>query len=138
MAKRKTRKPARRVSRKRSVGAATSGMITDVLGLAVGAIVAKKADSMLPNLNPMIKNVAKIAIGVALPKFVKNPMAKAVGDGMIAVGAASLVGTVVPALGATDEVLVVSGVDEIGGVDEINGLSEVNGVDEIGEVEVDY
>jgi len=66
-----------------------------------------------------------------------------VGQGMIAVGESSLVGGLVPALGATDEVLILSGVDEISevnGIDEIGAddINEVNGVDEIGEIDMDF
>lgn len=123
---------------RRRVGAAGGGLIMDVLGITAGAIVARKVDSFLPNLNPTIRNAAKVAVGVALPKFVKNPMIKAVGDGMIAVGGAGLVGGLVPALGATDEVLVISGADEINevnGIDEIGqaDINEVNGIDELSE-----
>jgi hypothetical protein len=132
--KRKKMRPTRR----RRVGAAGGGLIMDVLGITAGAIVARKVDSFLPNLNPTIRNAAKVAVGVALPKFVKNPMIKAVGDGMIAVGGAGLVGGLVPALGATDEVLVISGADEINevnGIDEIGqaDINEVNGIDELSE-----
>jgi len=127
-----------RPTRRRRVGAAGGGLIMDVLGITAGAIVARKVDSFLPNLNPTIRNAAKVAVGVALPKFVKNPMIKAVGDGMIAVGGAGLVGGLVPALGATDEVLVISGADEINevnGIDEIGqaDINEVNGIDELSE-----
>ena len=124
--------------RSRSVGAATSNMVTTVLGVTAGAVLARQVDKLLPNLNPTIRNAAKVAVGVALPKFVKSPIMASVGSGMVAVGGASLVGNFLPALGATDEVLVLSGADEIAevnGLDEIGSdeVSEVNGLDEIGE-----
>jgi hypothetical protein len=128
-------------------GAGKAGnMITQILGITAGAIIAKKVDTFLPNLNPTIRNAAKVALGVALPMVAKMPLMASVGQGMIAVGASSLVGGLVPALGATDEVLILSGLDEIGGDDdisEVNGIdeignddiSEVNGLDEIGEMD---
>lgn len=138
MAKRRKKSAPRRRSR-RSVGAVNSGMITDVLGIVAGAVIAKKVDSMLPNLNPTMRNGAKLAAGVLLPTFIKNPMVASIGKGMIAMGGAQLVGTLLPALGATDEVLVLSGIDEISEVnrlDEIGSdIAEVNGLDEIGEVD---
>jgi hypothetical protein len=100
----------------------------------------------------------KVALGVALPRFIKNPLMTSVGQGMIAVGATELIGSFVPSLGAADDVVLLSGLDEMGGLDEIgeyselsgldvmngnisevNGygdISEVNGLDEIGEVEM--
>jgi hypothetical protein len=140
------RKAARtKVVRRRKMGSSTAfkagSMFTQILGITAGAIAAKKVDSLLPNLNPNIRNAAKVVLGAALPMFVKSPLMASVGQGMIAVGASSLVGGLVPALGATDEVLVLSGIDEISevnGVDEIGqDISEVNGVDEIGELEFD-
>lgn len=137
MAKRK--KARMRTTRKRrgSVGAAATNVVMDVVGLTAGAIAARQVDKLLPNLNPTIRNAAKIAVGVLLPNFVKTPVVKSIGNGMVAAGGAGLAGTLLPALGATDEVLVLSGVEdmnEVNGVDEIGGdMSEVNGVDEIGE-----
>lgn len=138
MAKRKKAKRTMR-RRSRSVGAGATNIVTTVLGYTAGAVLARQADKMLPNLSPMVRNAAKVALGVALPKFVKSPLMASVGGGMIAAGGAGLVGTFLPALGATDEVLVLSGIDdisEVNGVDEIGGdISEVNGLDEIGEMD---
>jgi hypothetical protein len=145
MARRRKASRAKVVRRRKmgSTGAGKAGsMITQILGITAGAIVAKKVDTFLPNLNPNIRNAAKVALGVALPMFVKSPLMASVGQGMIAVGASSLVGGLVPALGATDEVLVLSGLDEINeinGLDEIGSdeINEVNGLDEIGEMDMD-
>jgi hypothetical protein len=141
----KRRASRTKVVRRRKMGASSASkagsMVTQILGITAGAIIAKKVDSLLPNLNPTVRNAAKVALGVALPMVTKVPLMASVGQGMIAVGASSLVGGLVPALGATDEVLILSGVDEISevnGVDEIgeiNDISEVNGVDEIGEMD---
>jgi len=127
-----------------STGAGKAGsMITQILGITAGAIVAKKVDTFLPKLDANIRNAAKVALGVALPMFVKSPLMASVGQGMIAVGASSLVGGLVPALGATDEVLVLSGLDEISeinGLDEIGSdeINEVNGLDEIGSDDMEF
>ena len=140
------RKAARtKVVRRRKMGASSAykagSLVAQVLGITVGAIAAKKVDALLPNLNPNIRNAAKVVLGVALPMFVKVPLAASIGQGMIAVGASSLVGGLVPALGATDEVLVLSGIEDINavnGMDEIGAdINEVNGVDEIGEIDFD-
>ena len=145
--RRKTTKRApmkRRTSR--SMSGAATGMIAEIGGLAVGAILAKQLNKVL-KFDARILAAGKVVIGVALPKFIKTPIVKSVGQGMIAVGAVELIGGFIPALSGADDVIVLNGLDEIGefetmnGMDisEVNGMddiSEVNGLDEIGEVEV--
>lgn len=146
MARRKktTKRAPRR--RSRSMGAASTGMIAEIGGLAAGAILAKQLNKML-KFDARILAAGKVVLGVALPKFIKTPIVKSVGQGMIAVGATELIGGFIPALSGADDVIVLNGLDEIGEFDEISGMdisevngmsdiSEVNGLDEIGEVEV--
>jgi hypothetical protein len=150
MARRK--KASRKYSRRRkSMGAAATSMVTDIAGLAAGAIVAKQLNKML-KFDARILAAGKVALGLALPKFVKTPIMKSVGNGMIAIGATELVGSFVPALAGTDDLVLLSGLDEIGEIDmigegdemigadiaEVNGtdIAEVNGLDEIGEIEM--
>ena len=159
MARRRTKnKPKRRSYRRSSsMGAVAGNLLTTIGGIAAGAIVAKQLNKML-KFDAKILAAGKVALGVALPKFIKNPLMTSVGSGMIAVGATELVGAFVPSLGAADDVVLLSGLDEMGGLDEIgeyselsgldvmngdisevNGygdISEVNGYDEIGEVEL--
>jgi predicted glycosyltransferase len=151
MAKRK-KSPVKYRRRKKSIGASTGDLLTEIGGIAAGAILAKQLNKML-KFNPRILAAGKLVIGVALPKMVKTPVVKSVGQGMIAVGATELIGSFVPALAGTDDVVLLSGMDEIGELDmmsgsdisEINGLdeiggssdiSEINGLDEIGEIEI--
>lgn len=160
MARRRTKnKPKRRSYRRRSssMGAVAGNLLTTIGGIAAGAIVAKQLNKML-KFDAKILAAGKVALGVALPRFIKNPLMTSVGQGMIAVGATELIGAFVPSLGAADDVVLLSGLDEMGGLDEIgeyselsgldvmngdisevNGygdISEVNGLDEIGEVEM--
>ena len=159
MARRRTKnKPKRRSYRRsRSMGAVAGNLLTTIGGIAAGAIVAKQLNKML-KFDAKILAAGKVALGVALPRFIKNPLMTSVGQGMIAVGATELVGAFVPSLGAADDVVLLSGLDEMGGLDEIgeyselsgldvmngdisevNGygdISEVNGLDEIGDVEM--
>ena len=159
MARRITKnKPKRRSYRRSSsMGAVAGNLLTTVGGIAAGAIVAKQLNKIL-KFDAKILAAGKVALGIALPKFIKNPLMTSVGNGMIAVGATELVGAFVPSLGATDDVVLLSGLDDMGGLDEIgeyselsgldtmngdisevNGygdISEVNGYDEIGEVEL--
>lgn len=140
--RRKTTKPRRRSYKRRSsMGAVASDLLMTVVGVGAGAVVARQVDKVL-KFDTKINSAIKVAAGIALPKFVKTPLVSNIGLGMIAVGAADLVGAFVPALGAApDDVLVISGMDELGGLDmigediaEVNGLdiSTVNGQDDLG------
>lgn len=140
MAKRKkTRKTStRRYSRSRSMGAVGGGIAMDIAGITIGALLAKQVGKLLPKLDPKIGSAGKVALGVALPMFVKNPFAKAVGNGMLAVGGVELIGSFVPGLAGDDDVVLLSGIDDIGGMDisEINGLDDIGGIDEIGAMDI--
>jgi len=143
------RKPKQRSYKRRStsMGAVAGDLLMTVGGIAAGAIVAKQLNKVL-KFDAKILAAGKIGLGIMLPKLSKSPLTTNVGYGMIAVGATELIGSFVPALAGTDDVLLLSGfddnelsgLDEIGAMDisEVNGiddLSEVNGLDEIGEVD---
>jgi hypothetical protein len=133
------------------MGAVAGDLLMTVGGLAAGAIAAKQLNKVL-KFDARILAAGKVALGVALPKLVKNPFMASVGNGMIAVGATELVGAFVPALAGADDVVLLSGMDEIGELDEMSGMdeigamdisevngtdiNEVNGFDEIGEIEM--
>lgn len=101
MAKRrkKSRKVrARRYSRMSGIGAID---FTNILGVVAGAIVAKKVNDFIPvdetgapKINSKIVSGGKLALGVALPMFVKGGALKnvmsGVGAGMVAVGGTEL------------------------------------------------
>ena len=135
MARRRTKnKPKRRSYRRSSsMGAVAGNLLTTIGGIAAGAIVAKQLNKML-KFDAKILAAGKVALGVALPKFIKNPLMSSIGSGMIAVGATELVGSFVPALAGTDDVVLLSGLDEMGMLDEIGMLDEMNGLDDISEV----
>jgi len=131
----------RRSTRRRSMGAAGAGMLMDIAGVVAGAVIAKQLNKVL-KFDAKILAAGKIALGVMLPKFVKNPLINGIGQGMIAIGGTELVGSFIPSLGATDDVIMLSGdfdtdmmsgLDTIGqDVSEVNGfdVAEVNGYDE--------
>ena len=150
--RKKSYKPKRRTTRRSSsMGAVAGNLITTIGGIAAGAIVAKQLNKML-KFDAKILAAGKVALGVALPRFVKSPIMASVGQGMIAVGATELIGSFVPMLAGTDDVVLLSGLDEIGELDEMSGvdfmngdisevngysdINEVNGLDEIGEIEM--
>jgi len=140
-------KPKQRSYKRRStsMGAVAGDLLMTVGGIAAGAIVAKQLNKVL-KFDAKILAAGKIGLGIMLPKLSKSPLTTNVGYGMIAVGATELIGSFVPALAGTDDVLLLSGFDDISGLDEIgamdisevngfNDISEVNGLDEIGEVD---
>jgi hypothetical protein len=93
------------------------------VGLGAGATAAVMVDRLpfLSSLNPKMRAMAKIGIGVMLPAFVKNDMIGHVGDGMIAVGTNQLVASFTPA---------VQGIGEVYGDEGVYGDEDVNGIDE--------
>lgn len=133
MARKKSR-ATKKVSykrRKSSMAGINSSAITSVLAIGAGAIVANQLDKFL-KFDKKILAAGKIVIGVMLPKFAKSPLMSNIGTGMIAVGASQLVSSFVPALGAADDVVVMSGYDynDMSGLDTIGAdISEVNGFD---------
>lgn len=130
--RKKSKRPSRRSYRRSSsMGAVAGDMLMTVGGLAAGAIAAKQLNKVL-KFDAKILAAGKVALGIALPKMVKNPFMANVGNGMIAVGATELVGAFVPALAGTDDVVLLSGLDEIGELDELSGLDEIGAMDEIG------
>lgn len=141
MAKRRKSKKTttRRSSRRRSMGAVSGSIVMDIAGITAGALLAKQVGKLLPKLDPKIASAGKVALGVALPMFVKSPIMKSIGNGMLAVGGVELIGSFVPALAGDDDVVLLSGFDdEISGMDisEINGLDDIGGMDEIGAMDI--
>jgi len=81
-------------------------ILTKTAGLAAGGVGGKVlVKKVAANLDPKLKAIGVIAVGAVLPEMAKrNPMLANVGNGMVAVGGAELVGTLVPAMaGIYDE-----------------------------------
>lgn len=94
MAYRKSRKKGqKKSSRRRRMSGMGSNVIMQALGLVAGAAAGRivgSSSKILPNIDSKIKNAGVVALGVFLPKFVKNPISSSVGAGMIAVGGLGL------------------------------------------------
>lgn len=131
MARKKNKKKIVYRRPKRSIGAIGAEAATEILATTAGAVTAGKLITMLSGkMDGKIASAIPLVVGVVLPKFVKNPMVKGVAQGMIAVGGMKLVTNFLPALGASDDVVLVSGIDEIGALDQIGAdIAEVNGMD---------
>ena len=90
--RRKKTKKIRTFRRKSSMGAID---FTNVLGVVAGSVVASYLDKVIPDtIDNKIVGAGKIALGVALPMFVKSGNMKNIlggaGAGMIAVGSVDL------------------------------------------------
>lgn len=149
---RKRKKSVKRTSRRKSRSKGGMGAIdfTNILGVVAGAVAAGYLDKVVPEtIDNKIVAGAKIALGVALPMFVKGGNMKnilaGVGSGMVAVGSIDLLKEFGVLSGtAEDEMLEISlsgDLDVLSGDDDINvingdvlagddDISVVNGFDE--------
>ena len=122
MAKRKHHAKKRHHSRRRRHGLGAidmGGIITSVAGVAVGAAAAGFINKQfLASQSETIRTIAPIALGVATPMFLKSELGKAVGAGMVAVGA----------LSALKKAEIVGDVTEVSmsGFDELPVIGEIN------------
>ncbi|MEI6508578.1 MAG: hypothetical protein WCO54_08825 [Bacteroidota bacterium] len=118
----------------RRLGARKNSIDTmNIIGVAVGAVVAGYINKLIPadsKISPKIVAGGKIALGVALPLFVKGGKMKntlaGVGSGMVAVGTIDLLKEMDILSGVDDEVLEVT----LNGDQDIlagDDLSVVNG-----------
>jgi len=92
MARRKKAKKAsyrrRRMSGIGKVGSTASSALYVIAGAAVAGYVGK----MLPaSMNDKIKAAVPVAVGIALPRFVKSSVGQGLGAGMVAVGGLKLI-----------------------------------------------
>ncbi len=85
------RKSTKRRSSRRRMGAVGKANIQAALGIIAGAVIGKQVTKFIPIDNENIKNAAVLGIGLAFPMILKGDLGKAIGNGMIAVGGASLV-----------------------------------------------
>ena len=106
MAKRRKKTSHRRRRHGRRMGdpgGMLQGALAVVAGAVAGRLVAKK---LLPNVDERIKNAGVVVLGAAVfPRLIKGELGKAIGAGMIASGGAGLVGSFIPAIGATNDMI---------------------------------
>ena len=159
MAKRRSRKTKRsKISGVRRKRTRMSGIgsidFMNIAGVLAGGVIAgfvntfNKEDetTKLKKIDPKLFAGGKIALGVALPMFIKNPIVSGIGAGMVAVGGLELVKNLAPkmisgfgALEDTDTISIsLEGVNVLSGnnFDEVvlagdNDISVINGNDDI-------
>ena len=136
MARRK-RAVKRKTSRRRKVSGIGSGVISQVAGIAAGAVGASFLTNMaLSKQSNMIKGAAAIAVGMFLPKFVKGSFGAAAASGAMAAGALSLVkefapGMIsgnIPMLGYAEQGQLSDAVAGVEDQTDFSGLSAVAGL----------
>lgn len=134
MAKRKKRRKISGTRRRRSF----SGNIDtqNILGVVVGAVAAGYLNKVIPaTVNDKIVSGGKVALGVALPMFIKSPKTKnlvsGIGAGMIAVGAVDLLKSF-GALSGDFDIPVINGDYLSGDLDELGeDIPVINGSDDM-------
>jgi hypothetical protein len=106
MARKRKKTSTKRRSRRGRVGAIPKGSIMNSVGVIAGAVAGKLvATKTLPNVDDKIKNAGVVALGILLPTFMKNELGKSIGTGMVAVGGLGLVGSFLPAISGTDDMI---------------------------------
>lgn len=70
---------------------------TDLAGVVAGAVIGKIVIAKLPVQNNLIKNGAPIALGAYLSTR-DGDLIRGIGEGMVAMGAANLIGGIVPGI----------------------------------------
>ena len=145
-----------RKHRRHSMHGASKFDTQNLLGLVAGAVIAGYVNKVIPaTMNDKIVSGGKIALGLALQKFMKGSLGHGIGSGMIAVGSVDLLKSFgalsgdfdIPVINgdvlagdvlAGDDLPVINGDDlpVINGDDMIDlGMDDEMGEDEMGEDE---
>jgi hypothetical protein len=114
--------------------------MSNVLGVIAGAVGGKLLDKIIPeSIDAKIVSGGKIALGLALPMFVKTGKAKdvaaGIGSGLIAVGSVELLNSfgVLAGLGAKDSDMLVVSLEGVDDIQVINGVDDINVINGLGE-----
>lgn len=131
MARRKKRKVSSRRRRSRGMGA-IGGEVKTILGMLAGAVAGRVLSSkVLPNVDAKYKAIGQVAVGVVLPRFIKNDFVKAIGAGMIVDGGTRALSSfgIISGVGADDASVEFIGADDI---DTIAGIDDtISGDDDM-------
>jgi hypothetical protein len=83
MARRKHHKKSTHRRRRSGMGAVGTGNMTTLLSMVAGAVVGRVITTKLSDkINPKILAVGQVAVGLFLPKMVKNKFVAGMGAGM--------------------------------------------------------
>lgn len=134
----KKRHSKKRTSRRRRhTMSGTGGTVTNALAMVTGAVIGRVLSTKLSSkVNPKILAGGQIALGLFLPKMVKNKFAAGVGAGMIVNGgvqALSSFGVISAISGLTDGVKVdYLGDDDFDSISGSADIQEIAGIDDMG------
>jgi hypothetical protein len=136
MARKRHHKKRTHRRRKHSMSG-TGGTVTSALAMVTGAVIGRVLSSKLSDkINPKILAGGQIAVGVLLPKFVKNKFVSGIGTGMIVNGgvqALSSFGVISAISGITDGVKVdYLGDDDFDSISGSADIQEIAGIDDMG------
>jgi len=112
--------------------------LTHAGGLAVGALGVKLTDKVFANLNPNIRGLGQIGLGLVGPVLLKakaGSFIESIGDGMVAVGAFKMLDKI-PALAGIDDMgesigetgYVIDEGTELSGLDDLD--QSISGLDD--------
>jgi len=103
---------------KRGMGAIDT---TNIMGVVVGAVIGGYLNKIVPpTINDKVLASGKVALGIALPMFIKKPIMNGIGAGLLAVGSVDLLKSF-GALSGDFDIPVISGDVLSGDLDVING-----------------
>jgi len=128
--KKRTHKKISGVRRKRrSMSGSTNFDTQNLIGLVAGAVIAGYINKVIPaTTNDKIVSGGKIALGLALQKFMKGSLTHGIGSGMIAVGSVDLLKSF-GALSGDFDIPVINGDVLAGDVLAGDDLDVINGDD---------
>jgi hypothetical protein len=130
--KKRTKKRMSGVRRKSRMSGLTAGIdMQNILGVVAGAVVAGYINKVIPaTVNDKLVSGGKIALGLAIPKFMKGALGSGIGAGMIAIGSVDLLKSF-GALSGDFDIPVINGDVLAGDVLAGDDLPVINGFDDV-------
>lgn len=136
------RKKHRRASRRRHMSGLKGIDMQNTLGVVAGAVVAGYLNKVIPaTVNDKLVAGGKVALGIALPHFIKSnrSLMTGIGAGMVAVGSVDLLKSF-GALSGDFDIPVINGLEDEMGADVLSGddIPVINGDVLAGDDELGY
>jgi len=131
MARKKRTKKRMSGVRRRMSGIKSGIDMQNILGVVAGAVVAGYVNKLIPaTMNDKIVSGGKIALGLAIPKFLKGSLGAGIGSGMVAIGSVDLLKSF-GALSGDFDIPVINGDVLAGDVLAGDDIPVINGLDDV-------
>lgn len=131
MARKKRTKKRMSGVRRRMSGLKSGIDMQNILGVVAGAVVAGYVNKLIPaTMNDKLVSGGKIALGLAIPKFLKGSLGAGIGSGMVAIGSVDLLKSF-GALSGDFDIPVINGDVLAGDVLAGDDLPVINGFDDV-------